>query len=119
MELNEKLKQKKKELRNNVITDKKQKIKGKKKLERKALEDLVKNRPDDKGAEIPLRNMDKLERLNNESDAAYLDRIERKVQSVIQRSQYETQFDVKLETKGDKIEIKKEKKMSEKKRKYF
>ncbi|RNA06872.1 coiled-coil domain-containing protein, partial [Brachionus plicatilis] len=119
MELNEKLKHKKKELKtkNNLIDDKKKKIKGRKNLEKKALEDLVKNIPDDKGADIPLRKLDKLNRLENESDVAYLDRIEQKVQSVIQRSQYETQFDVKLETKGDKIEIKKEKKMSEKKRK--
>lgn len=118
MKLNEKLKEKKREIKTNVIKDKKKKIKGKKKLERKALEEIAKSCPDDKGADVPLRKTEKLNRLENESDTAYLDRIERKVQSVLQRSQYETQFDVKLETKGDKIEIKKEKKMSEKKRKY-
>ncbi|CAF0964185.1 unnamed protein product, partial [Brachionus calyciflorus] len=118
LELNDKLKQKKNELKtqNNTIKNKKEKIKGKKKLEEKALKELLKNGPDEKGAEIPVRPAAKLERFKNESDTAYLNRIERQVQSVIQRSQYETQFDVKLETKGDKVIVKKEKKMSEKKR---
>lgn len=36
--------------------------------------------------------------------------------TAIHRSQYETQFDVKLETNNDKVVIVKEKKMSERKR---
>lgn len=35
---------------------------------------------------------------------------------VLNRSKYETQFDCKLETQGDQVVVKKEKKMSEKKR---
>jgi hypothetical protein len=42
----------------------------------------------------------------------------KEAQTVIHRSQYENQFDVKIETDGEKVVVKKEKKMSERKRRY-
>ena len=42
----------------------------------------------------------------------------KEVALVINRVNYETQFDCKLETKDDKVIVKKDKKMSERKKKF-
>lgn len=112
-ELNERLKQKKRDTKENPKNKKE-----KKRLDRKLLHEII-NKPDDRGAEVPLRKTKKLEQLKNESNAAYLNRMEMEAQTVINRSQYESQFDVKLETQDEKLVVKKEKKMSERKRKQL
>lgn len=87
---------------------------------------------------MPLRNVPELKKMTQESEMAFLNRIDRvnyfllkirdnlksylkidfskEVDHVIHRSQYEDQFEVKLETKEDTVVIKKDKKMREAKR---
>ena len=111
--MNKKLQNKEKELRirkeNTNISI------PKKKLKKMVLQTLS-NKPDDKGAEVPIRKVAKLEKLKHESEAHFLNRVEKEVENVIHRSQYENQFDCKLETENDKVVVTKEKKMSERKR---
>lgn len=114
--MNKKLQNKEKELRirkeNTNISI------PKKKLKKMVLQTLS-NKPDDKGAEVPIRKVAKLEKLKHESEAHFLNRVEKEVETVIHRSQYENQFDCKLETENDKVVVTKEKKMSERKRRYL
>jgi hypothetical protein len=63
-----------------------------------------------------LRKQNNFKKLDHESDASFLQRIDKEVETVIHRSQYENQFDCKLETQEDKVVVKKDKKMSERKR---
>merc|ERR1712127_1181223 len=73
-------------------------------------------KPDTRGAEVPIRKTLDIKRLDNETDTAFCNRMDREVENVIHRSQYENQFEVKLETKDDKVIVKKDKKMREGKR---
>jgi len=99
--------------------------------------------PDEKGAEEPVRPTIDLKKSSNESETSFLNRVDKvsvvgfiirrtifqrsffsyflliikkEVEHVIYRSQFETQFQVKLEAKEDKVVVKKEKKMREGKR---
>lgn len=107
MELKKKISDKAKEAKQGQVTKK-----TAKKMEYQALV----QKADDKGAEVPLRPVPNMKRRPNESEKAFLRRIERESELVINRAQYEAQFKCKLETQDDKIVVKKEKKMSEKKR---
>ena len=74
------------------------------------------NKPDDRGADIPLRQSVQLKKQEHETEAKFLNRVDKECETVIHRSQYENQFDVRLDTKDDKVVVVKEKKMSDRKR---
>lgn len=75
LEINERIKQKKIDLKKSKGP--KDKIKGKRHLERQAVKEALAVKPDETGADIPLRKAAKLERFDKESDLGYLNRIER------------------------------------------
>jgi hypothetical protein len=127
LELNKKLKEKRETIK---------KEKGVNKLKKnKEIAFVYSSKPDDRGAEVAVRPTPDFKKLQNESESAFLNRIDqvklhkstfkllnisltiKEVALVINRVNYETQFDCKLETKDDKVIIKKDKKMSERKKK--
>ncbi len=71
MELNDKLKENRKKIKtqNNKKIDKKS--------EKKALNHLINPKPDERGAEIPLRPVSKFTKSKNESDIQFLNRIDK------------------------------------------
>ena len=50
---------------------------GKSKRQKKLVSELMSNRPDDRGAEVPIRKYDGFKKLDHESEAHFLNRIER------------------------------------------
>lgn len=111
LELNKKLKEKRETIK---------KEKGVNKLKKnKEIAFVYSSKPDDRGAEVAVRPTPDFKKLQNESESAFLNRIDQEVALVINRVNYETQFDCKLETKDDKVIIKKDKKMSERKKKQL
>ena len=69
------------------IAKKNKKLKGKKKLEKIALNQVYNRLPDDKGAEAPLRKVSKFRQHQLESESSFLNRIE-KVKKILYTISY-------------------------------
>lgn len=75
MNLKEKLKQKHKEAIKKIDVNDNSKIK-KKKI-KNTLKNVYNMKPDDKGAEVPLRSVPELKKSVNESESAFMNRVDR------------------------------------------
>jgi hypothetical protein len=60
-----------------TIEKKNKKVKGKKKLAKIADNQVFSRMPDEKGAEVPLRKAKKFQKLTDETEVSFLNRIER------------------------------------------